>query len=30
MIYMVQVFPLVDHDLSGDFRRLVYEALKEE
>lgn len=30
MIYMVQVFPLIDHDLSGDFRRLVYEALKEE
>ncbi len=30
MIYMVQVFPLVGHDLSSDFRRLVYEALKEE
>ena len=29
MIYMVQVFPLIGHDLSEDFRGVVYEALKK-
>ena len=28
IIYMVQVFPLMGHDLAGDVRRLVYEAME--
>ena len=28
IIYMVQVFPLIGHDLAGDVRRLVYEAME--
>ena len=28
MIYMVQVFPLMGHDLAADVKRLCYEALK--
>ena len=28
IIYMVQVFPLIGHDLAGEVRRLVYEAME--
>ena len=28
ILYMVQVFPLIGHDLAGEVRRLVYEAMK--
>ena len=27
MVYMVQVFPLMGHDLAADDKRLCYEAL---
>ena len=30
MIYMVQVFPLMGHDLAGDVKRLCYEALSRQ